>query len=1148
MNYFYESRSSQLKKTKKSTGWMTGFVVVAMVTAFSFMLTACEDMASGLDVILPIITGNGETPVSNGVTVTPGLVELGKGVNQKFTAAITGGGKQTVKWRVDGNSDANTKIDETGLLTVGPDESAKTLVIKAVLSSNITKFGSAIALILGNDRPVENGISVAPKIITVNKNTRQTFTASLSVTGDPEENVEWTVEGSSFESGTTITGGVLIVGKNESAKSLTVKASKNGKYGTAMVYIKENGGAPSDGGPYPSNLGLAVIPIEVTMDKGDTSSPFTASASKNGIAIEDVNWSLYGVTDSEIANASVTIGLNETAWKIAVKAVANVTGTNETVSGNALIYVRGNEKPSTPVNNGVLIKPDNAAIDAGYKKKFTAEDSISGGAAVVTWRVIGGKTGTAVSVDGELTVASDEKAVYLTLRAEMKDGSGRYGSVPVKVSKNGGKDDGPVTSCGITVEPDKITLAKGHRKQFTAKDSDGNVMNDVNWSLEPIDVSMHGSTMISESGEIRIATDEKLTVITVFARDKNNSDVYGTAIVNIGDEEETGACITGVKVTPESVDMNRGETRKFSAVVLGNSDPPQSVTWSVEKSPDGVSIDCATGVLTVSTTASTGSLIVRATSTNDTTKSGTATVNVVDVCIIVDVRVTSPLEQIAQGGQMQFTAIVGKPGKPSTNVDWSVDCPSPGVVIDENGFLSVPVTTAINTRITVRATSWLSPLISGTKTITVSAGIENVMITPASKNVARGDRLQLNATVYGFNGAKPDQRVVWSIVETGVAAGTYIDTSGMLYVSANEMLSTLTVKAASAIDPSKFGTAVISVQILHIRFKKLTNTLPVLDTIVLTGISDDNVMLLGAYYGRVIRSTDGGENWHRVDCKFDEANNAYIGVDAMAYGNGVFVASATDMNPWYKAEVPIGIVYSTDKGTTWNRAALPDNFRVHRLRYLNNKFFAVGNNGKISYSSDGKNWTMISSSKFPSDGLIRDITYGNNMYIAVGCSLNGDPKISYSSNLTTWYSLAVDNSVFPTYNPRKSGDMKASLSLIAFSGNKFYVWNNEGVLGSSASGTGNWGSENWQRDYPPELQGIPFGNPFDIAAKNSETLFITGGMNQFGNWFAYTDKSSLSGWKFIRPDTSNYLRYVAVAYCKGRVIISDVGGNVYGTY
>ena len=52
---------------------------------------------------------------------------------------------------------------------------------------------------------------------------------------------------------------------------------------------------------------------------------------------------------------------------------------------------------------------------------------------------------------------------------------------------------------------------------------------------------------------------------------------------------------------------------------------------------------------------------------------------------------------------------------------------------------------------------------------------------------------------------------------------------------------------------------------------------------------------------------------------------------------------------------------------------------IKSICYGNGKFVAVGNNGKIAYSTDGINWTEVSNSKF--EGYhIMSICYGNRKW------------------------------------------------------------------------------------------------------------------------------------------------------------------------
>jgi len=85
--------------------------------------------------------------------------------------------------------------------------------------------------------------------------------------------------------------------------------------------------------------------------------------------------------------------------------------------------------------------------------------------------------------------------------------------------------------------------------------------------------------------------------------------------------------VTGVIVTPATVNVAPGETRSFTARVAGLNNPPQDVTWSIaQANRDSGTTISSDGFLTVSPGEQLSVLTVRATSVADPTRNGTATV------------------------------------------------------------------------------------------------------------------------------------------------------------------------------------------------------------------------------------------------------------------------------------------------------------------------------------------------------------------------------------------------------------------------------------------------------------------------------------------------------------------------------------------
>ena len=85
------------------------------------------------------------SPAVTGVTLSPSTVTLAAGATQVFvaTVATTDFAPQSVNWTVTGaNSDA-TDITAGGLLTVGADETASSLTVKATSTYDSTEYGTA---------------------------------------------------------------------------------------------------------------------------------------------------------------------------------------------------------------------------------------------------------------------------------------------------------------------------------------------------------------------------------------------------------------------------------------------------------------------------------------------------------------------------------------------------------------------------------------------------------------------------------------------------------------------------------------------------------------------------------------------------------------------------------------------------------------------------------------------------------------------------------------------------------------------------------------------------------------------------------------------------------------------------------------------
>ena len=254
-----------------------------------------------------------------GVTVTPATATIQTGGEQQFNATVSGTGAfdQTVTWSVSGNQSDGTTIDQNGLLTVGADETATTLTVTAISNGDSTKSGRAsVTVETAPVPPAITSVTIAPATATVQTGSTQQFNASVIGTGDFNKAVTWSVEGAVSTSTKISSDGMLAVGMDETATTLTIIATSNGdntKSGTATVTVEPEpepithsiqlSAEPSEGGSVSGGgevAGGTAVTVTATANEGYTftgwqengatvstaaSYTFTATADRSLVAL-----------------------------------------------------------------------------------------------------------------------------------------------------------------------------------------------------------------------------------------------------------------------------------------------------------------------------------------------------------------------------------------------------------------------------------------------------------------------------------------------------------------------------------------------------------------------------------------------------------------------------------------------------------------------------------------------------------------------------------------------------------------------------------------------------------------------------------------------------------------------------------------------
>jgi len=446
-----------------------------------------------------------------------------------------------------------------------------------------------------------------------------------------------------------------------------------------------------------------------------------------------------------------------------------------------------------PVIKNVSVSPNTTTVNRGGSMQFSVEVSGEYHSQSVNWTISGGVPATTINASGLLNVDHTETATTLTVVATSTEDSSKSGTAIVTVLQ-------PTVS-DVVVSPSLITVARGGTQLFTVTVNGSNTPpQTVNWTVS----GGITATIISQEGLLTIANNETNSTLTVRATSIYDTSKSGTATVNV-----VTPTIYSVEIDPPSTTLAVGVSQLFVATVSGTNYPPQSVYWIVTGGVDTTTIG-QDGVLTVSNIETNGTLTVRATSTYDASKSGTATITVL-IPVISTVDVDPPTVTVARGDSQQFTAMVIGTNFPPQSVTWTVSGGLPTTIINQEGLLTV-TDNETNSTLTVRATSIYDTSKSGTAIVTVpTPTVTSVTVTPNTATVAKCQAQLFVATVIGtYN---PSQAMMWSV--TGSSIST-ISNDGLLNIAFNETATTLTVRVTSIADFSKTSEAVVTVTPIEI--------------------------------------------------------------------------------------------------------------------------------------------------------------------------------------------------------------------------------------------------------------------------------------------------------------------------------------------
>ncbi|MDR3171546.1 MAG: Ig-like domain-containing protein [Treponema sp.] len=284
--------------------------------------------------------------------------------------------------------------------------------------------------------------------------------------------------------------------------------------------------------------------------------------------------------------------------------------------------------------------------------------------------------------------------------------------------------------------------------------------------------------------------------------------------------------VKGVTISPKTAALDTEGTQQFTAVVDAVHGADETVTWTVEgnsSAETGIEANTQGALLTVASDETATTLTVKVVSVFDIDKFDSAEVTVQSESpdpAVKSVTISLKTAVLDTGGTQQFTAVVDAVHGADETVTWTVEGNSSaetGIEANTQGALLTVASDETATTLTVKAVSVFDIDKFDTAEVTVQSEspdptIKSVTVKPDIAIVSSGGTRQFTVVVDAVNG---DAGTVTWTVEGSSSAETRIEANAegaLLTVVSTETATSLTVKAVSVFDTSKFDTAAVTVQ------------------------------------------------------------------------------------------------------------------------------------------------------------------------------------------------------------------------------------------------------------------------------------------------------------------------------------------------
>jgi len=504
-------------------------------------------------------------------------------------------------------------------------------------------------------------VSISPSISSIPLGGSTQFTATVANLSNAA--VSWAVNGA--------TGGNLSSGLISSDGLYTAPSDLPE---AAIVTISATSqSAPSVSGSatvtITSDVVVGLAPAQATLELG-ASQAFSATVAGSGHPNTSVIWHLTGCTG--IACGSVTaVGIYTAPQSLPAPPTLSLVAqsiADSSKSAAAAITVTSHFTLSISGPAAVLV-----GSSATYTAALTPAPN-SNPATGIMWTISG--SGCSGAACGTITRAAADTAIYQPPASLGAPASVTIVAVPVADASKAASISVAVNPLAtVSLFPESATLAVSHRQTFTASITGGSA-GGVSWAVAGIAGGNSNVGQLCAAGSnpcAPVATGGSVDYLAPASVPTPNPVVL-TASSSANPAQMATAPITilphiSVTVSPPSETIAAASALQFAATVLGTSD--QAVTWNVG-GPACVIGGCggidATGLYTAPVSApSPDTISIIATSSEDTSRTGSASVTITTAPVITGLLPASILSGAAGGFTLRveggnFVAAAATPG------------------------------------------------------------------------------------------------------------------------------------------------------------------------------------------------------------------------------------------------------------------------------------------------------------------------------------------------------------------------------------------------------------------------------------------------------------------------------------------------------